>query len=39
MSEAEHTLDEDKSPSLLKRLAHLLRGDNAATAIRESWKR
>ena len=36
MSEAERTLDEDKPPSLLKRLAQLLRGDDAATAIRES---
>jgi CBS domain containing-hemolysin-like protein len=37
MSEAERMDDdEDKSPSLLKRLAQLLRGDDAATAIRES---
>ena len=28
--------DDEKSPSLLKRLAQLLRGDNAAAAIRES---
>jgi magnesium and cobalt transporter len=37
MSEAERLDDdEDKPPSLLKRLAQLLRGDDAATAIRES---
>jgi len=37
MSEADRIADdEDKSPSLLKRLAHLLHGDDAATAIRES---
>ncbi len=28
--------DDDRSPSFLKRLAHLLRGDTAAAAIRES---
>lgn len=28
--------DDDKSPSLLRRLAHLLRGDNAAASMRET---
>jgi CBS domain containing-hemolysin-like protein len=28
--------DDDKSPSLLRRLAHLLRGDNAAATMRET---
>jgi len=39
MVDANHTAPDDegeKSPSLLKRLAHLLRGDNTAAAIRES---
>ena len=39
MADANHTAPDDegeKSPSLLKRLAHLLRGDDTAAAIRES---
>ena len=37
MSDADRILpDDDKAPSLLKRLAQLLRGDDAASAIRES---
>jgi len=39
MSDANHAPPDDegeKSPSLLKRLAHLLRGDDTAAAIRES---
>ena len=39
MADANHAAPDDegeKSPSLLKRLAHLLRGDNTAAAIRES---
>ena len=38
MSEAEsvENAGEDRTPSLLRRLAHLLRGDDAAAAIRES---
>jgi len=39
MADANHAAPDDegeKSPSLLKRLAHLLRGDDTAAAIRES---